>query len=49
MTLHADAEINGNRACTVDTMELLERAGLVSRPGAGAWEPTEAGRQCGRT
>jgi hypothetical protein len=38
-------EINGNRVCTADTMEVLERAGLVTRLGIGAWEPTEAGRQ----
>ena len=38
-------EINGNRVCTSDTMDVLERAGLVSRLGVGAWEPTEAGRQ----
>jgi len=38
-------EINGNRVCTTDTMDVLERAGLVSRLGIGAWEPTEAGRQ----
>jgi hypothetical protein len=38
-------EINGNRVCTSDTMEVLERAGLVSKLGIGAWEVTEAGRQ----
>jgi hypothetical protein len=38
-------EINGNRVCTSDTMDVLEREGLVSRLGVGAWEPTEAGRQ----
>lgn len=38
-------EINGNRVGTTSTMEALERAGLVSRLGIGAWEPTEAGRQ----
>ena len=38
-------EINGNRVCTTDTMEVLERAGLVSRLGVAAWEATEAGKQ----
>lgn len=38
-------EINGNRVANTGTMEALERAGLVSRLGVGAWEPTETGRQ----
>ena len=38
-------EINGNRVCTSDTMDVLERAGLVARLGVAAWEATEAGKQ----
>jgi hypothetical protein len=38
-------EINGNRVCTTDTMDVLERVGLISRLGVSAWEPTETGRQ----
>lgn len=38
-------EINGRRVCTTDTMDTLARMGLVTRLGAAAWEPTDAGRQ----
>lgn len=38
-------EINGNPVCTTETMDVLEREGLVTRLGVAAWEPTEAGRQ----
>ncbi|HSW11486.1 MAG TPA: hypothetical protein VLI06_01530 [Solimonas sp.] len=38
-------EVNGNRVCTTDTMESLERAGLVEKIGVAAWAATEAGRQ----
>lgn len=38
-------EINGSRVATTETMEALERAGLVTRLGVSAWEPTELGRQ----
>lgn len=38
-------EINGRRVCTTDTMDTLERMGLVTRLGAAAWEPTDAARQ----
>lgn len=38
-------EINGRRVATTDTMDALERAGLVTRLGLAAWEVTDAGRQ----
>lgn len=38
-------EINGRRVCTTETMEALERAGLVEKIGVAAWAATEAGRQ----
>jgi hypothetical protein len=38
-------EINGHRVCTAETMETLERLGLVTKLGVAAWEPTETGRQ----
>jgi hypothetical protein len=38
-------EINGHRVATLETMNALERAGLVARLGVSAWEATEAGRQ----
>ena len=38
-------EINGHRVCTAETMETLERLGLVTKLGVAAWEPTEDGRR----
>ena len=38
-------EINGHRVCTTETMETLERLGLVAKLGVAAWEPTEEGRR----
>lgn len=38
-------EVNGHRVCTTETMESLERAGLVARLGVAAWSATEAGKQ----
>lgn len=38
-------EVNGHRVCTTETMESLERAGLVARLGVAAWEATEEGKQ----
>ena len=38
-------EINGRRVCTTDTMEVLEREGLITKLGVQAWEVTDLGRQ----
>ena len=38
-------EVNGHRVCTTDTMDSLERAGLIERLGVAAWTATEAGKQ----
>lgn len=38
-------EINGRRVATTDTMDALERAGLVTKLGVSAWEPTDLARQ----
>lgn len=37
-------EVNGHPVCTVETMAALEKAGLVTRLGVAAWEPTDLGR-----
>lgn len=40
-------EINGERMCNLNTLEALERLGLVSKPEDGDyyWMATAAGRQ----
>ena len=38
-------EVNGNRVCTVATMDSLEKFGLARKIGVAAWEATEAGKQ----
>ena len=37
-------EVNGKPVCTVQTMEVLEKAGLVEREGVAAWKATAAGK-----
>ena len=42
----AVVEINGTRVCNVDTMQVLERRGLVCRdPDTKLWHATDAGRR----
>ena len=37
-------EVNGKPVCTVQTMDALEKAGLVEREGVAAWTATAAGK-----
>ncbi|HBO5516269.1 TPA: hypothetical protein L4559_005199 [Pseudomonas aeruginosa] len=42
----AAVEINGERACNVDTMAALEKMGLVSRdPATRYWKATDEGKK----
>lgn len=38
-------EINGTRACNIDTIAALVRLGLVQQDSAGMWIGTEQGRK----